>query len=206
MLLGKEDPLEHDRFPVEPVLARQDHPHFHRNLKARKPLPENLLECLGARKELEEWPALKNMTWGFTSVSARHDGVKHENDGLVAGYTSWNPTTNSIAMYLGYEKVALLLRYDLSDTERLGLQLMIANTMVHECVHAYGMAKRQREQVRAGLQDTYPFMSEPYFLDEVCSELGASMEGAVSTLPSSKRGMSFAKLRWNSFGADPCRN
>ncbi len=180
-MLGREDPVPPNRFPP-PVTFHGilTSPQMHKIFRLREPLPHNAAECEVARKELETWPCLRNLTWGFTSNYTSSDGKPHSGGQINYGYSTWDPVTNNVTIFLGYERVALLLRTDLNDADRMCLQFNIANTIVHEMMHAYGFAKRHRQQVAAGGWLGHPLMLEPYFEDEVCAELGSSVESAVS--------------------------
>ncbi|KAI9052917.1 hypothetical protein LZ554_003189 [Drepanopeziza brunnea f. sp. 'monogermtubi'] len=205
LMLGDEVPVDPNSYPPAAMLSERNHPTRHRNFRLRPPLPDNFAECKAYKEELEqvslrkqEYPpsnvprqlicmltspfhqyhGLADMAWGFASMDRRYNNSTLRVS-RSDGYTTWNRYTNSCHLYLSYEKVALLLRKDLNDADRLAMQFAIANTIIHELMHAYGLAKRQRYQVQSGHPDTVPYMDEPYFLDEQCAELGLSMESAL---------------------------
>ncbi|KAI6715592.1 hypothetical protein JHW43_001945 [Diplocarpon mali] len=180
MLLGNEEELDPNRFPSTTLLQNVgSKPAWHKVFHPRKPLPQNAAECKAEKEALEQWPSLQNLYWSFSPKNFTHDGTRLPADISQSGNTTWLPSVNSLAIFICYERLALLLRNDLSDADRLGLQFNIAETMVHEMVHAYGMAKRHRKQVLGGGPVTAPEQLEPYFMDELCAELGGSMETAV---------------------------
>lgn len=139
-------------------------------IKIRGPGPNNAKECAAAFEDLQRWPALRDLQFGMVSCDKGPLGEKNHNGRLVNGFATWLISTfgNRTAIYIAYERVALLLRNDISDSDRLCLQLLTANTLVHEAMHAIGIAKRHRDQVRAGGEDKYPLQNEPYLEDEVC--------------------------------------
>ncbi|XMA10510.1 hypothetical protein WAI453_003301 [Rhynchosporium graminicola] len=185
LLLGNEEPLDPFRFPAydlqNPTASTAQH---HKVMRVRVPGPRNASECASAFSELQKWRSLHDLTLGMVSSDKGPDGVLHRDNALVNGFASWadSPTGERCAIYISYERAALLLSRQgikMSESDRLCLQLLIANTIVHEVMHAIGNAKRHREQVMAGGVDGYPFLMEPYFEDEVVAELGSSMDDAV---------------------------
>ncbi|EKD18243.1 uncharacterized protein L3040_004800 [Drepanopeziza brunnea f. sp. 'multigermtubi'] len=178
-MLGDELPVDPNSYPPAAMLGEQNHPTKHRNFILRPPFPDNFAECKAYKEELEQYHGLADMAWGFASMDRAYNNNEYSGSKRVDGYSTWNRYTNSCHLFLSYEKVALLLRKDLNDADRLTLQFEIANTIMHEMMHAYGLAKRQRYQVQSGHPDTVPYMDEPYFLDEQCAELGLSMESAL---------------------------
>ncbi|KAH6717990.1 hypothetical protein BKA61DRAFT_670404 [Leptodontidium sp. MPI-SDFR-AT-0119] len=182
LLLGKEEPLDPNRFPAPNLSQRSiSTAQSHSVIKIRGPGPNNAKECAAAFEDLQRWPALRDLQFGMVSCDKGPLGEKNHNGRLVNGFATWLISTfgNRTAIYIAYERVALLLRNDISDSDRLCLQLLTANTLVHEAMHAIGIAKRHRDQVRAGGEDKYPLQNEPYLEDEVMSELGCSMDEAV---------------------------
>ncbi|KAG4431017.1 hypothetical protein IFR05_013507 [Cadophora sp. M221] len=197
ILLGEEEPLDPNRFPAPNILQHNiSTAQTHNVIKIRGPGPNNAKECAAAFEDLQRWPSLRDLQFGMVSHDKGPLGNKNHNGRLVNGFATWLASDfgNRTAIYIAYERVALLLRNDLSDSDRLCLQLLTANTLVHEAMHAIGIAKRHRDQVRAGGEDTFPILNEPYLEDEmanitslekVMSELGCSMDEApmLSSFP-----------------------
>ncbi|KAH7370495.1 hypothetical protein BKA65DRAFT_562268 [Rhexocercosporidium sp. MPI-PUGE-AT-0058] len=186
LLLGKEEPLDPNRFPA-PTLVQQtiSTPQLHNVMKIRGPGPNNAKECAAAFDDLQRWPTLRDLVFGMVSCDKGPTGEKNHNGRLVNGFATWlvSDFGNAAAIFIAYERVALLLRNDLTDSDRLCVQLLTANTLVHEAMHSIGITKRHRDQVRAGGEDAYPIQHEPFLEDEslgkVVSELGCSMDDAV---------------------------
>jgi hypothetical protein len=78
--------------------------------------------------------------------------------------------TNDIRIWLAFQDVIPLLRNDLTSSQRLAEELSIAQTLLHEFMHAYNIANDLYNQI--------PEAKEPYFEDECCRELGYSAENA----------------------------
>jgi len=97
----------------------------------------------------------------------------------VFAATRFSESPSKITCSLSYERVALLLRPDINEADRLALNFALANSMVHEIMHAFGFAKRHRQQLRQFGIDSLPSILEPYFMDEQVAELGFSTENAV---------------------------
>lgn len=142
---------------------------MHNVIRIRQPSPSQAHECAAAFGELQNWPALQNLQIGVVSNYKGHLGQTHYNNNMVNGYASWHGDQdgNRCAIYLAYERFELLLKPHLSDADRLCLHLLIANTLIHEVMHAVGSAKRHRDQVLSGGLDSYPIQFEPFVEDEV---------------------------------------
>lgn len=95
-----------------------------------------------------------------------------------------------IRVQLAKQEIAPLLRNDLTSSMRLAEQLAVANTLVHEMMHAYNSARNIH--ISNLLNDPEFIKPEPYFEDEVCSELGCSAESALFD------GMMAGFLSWKS--------
>jgi hypothetical protein len=78
--------------------------------------------------------------------------------------------TNDIRIWLAFQDVIPLLRNDLTSSQRLAEELSIAQTLLHEFMHAYNIANNLYNQIHQP--------KEPYFDDECCRELGYSAENA----------------------------
>ncbi|KAF8852702.1 hypothetical protein BDZ45DRAFT_749282 [Acephala macrosclerotiorum] len=77
------------------------------------------------------------------------------------------------AITLASEAVLPLLRDDLSISERLLQQFLVAKTLCHESMHAFG------DYIRTTMPNIPPAGSEPFFEDEIMSELGRSWENST---------------------------
>ncbi|KAL2066312.1 hypothetical protein VTL71DRAFT_2383 [Oculimacula yallundae] len=185
LLLGEENLLDPNRFPAyQPPQQDPSTAQHHKVMRIRTPGPQNAAECAAAFADLQRWSALSNLSLGMVSCDKGPLGLPNADKRVVNGFASWlRPLDvnfpSRCSMYIAYERAALLLKHGLSDSDRLCMQLLIANTIVHETMHSIGNAKRHREQSRIVGGDDYPFLREPYLEDEVVAELGCSMDDAV---------------------------
>jgi hypothetical protein len=78
-----------------------------------------------------------------------------------------------------YNDCALLMRSDLNDCDRMGIQYHLATSIVHECTHAFNdyisLSTRRGPSGVTGYSETM----EPYFEQEAMAELGCAMEKHV---------------------------
>ncbi|KAK6583781.1 hypothetical protein PZA11_003511 [Diplocarpon coronariae] len=177
MLLGNEEELDPNRFPSTTLLQNVgSKPAWHKVFHPRKPLPQNAAECKAEKEALEQWPSLQNLYWSFSPKNFTHDGTRLPADISQSGNTTWLPSVNSLAIFICYERLALLLRNDLSDADRLGLQFNIAETVVHEMVHAYGMAKRPLQlQKKTSIGQSKQAITSPFI-----SQISGTFQCGVS--------------------------
>ncbi|TAQ90482.1 hypothetical protein B7494_g1170 [Chlorociboria aeruginascens] len=89
---------------------------------------------------------------------------------------SWGVTFSykqDVCLGIALKPIIVLLRDDLNDAERLSTQFFLAETIVHEMMHAI---EECTYMVPRKSKITY---LEPYYEDEIVTELGSSMTTAV---------------------------
>lgn len=152
------------------------------SFQLRAPHSNNEAQCKEMVDTLENSPLLQNMTLGFVSLHKKADGTLLTK-GVAHATTEIKYAPPSVKLWLAYEKPALLLRDDLNDGERLALQTAVANTLVHERMHAYSFAKNHRD-VRASPRQLFPMsrklryplqghVSRSDFLDKTIANIDA---------------------------------
>ncbi|CZT45350.1 uncharacterized protein RSE6_05653 [Rhynchosporium secalis] len=94
-----------------------------------------------------------------------------QSDSGTAAITCRHQNSNDIFTFLSYDLIEPLLRDDLTDCERMGLEWAVANTLVHEVCHALYEAVLSMYRAR--------HQEEAYLADQPVAELGYAMEHAV---------------------------
>ncbi|RDL37666.1 uncharacterized protein BP5553_05099 [Venustampulla echinocandica] len=113
------------------------------------------------------------------------DGLRDSyGHGLTIFETPEHKDDSFISIWLCINDVEGLLDSTINDSERLGMQWFIANTMVHEFMHAIWFAMWGTER---DFNVKFP-PDDPYFEDEPIAEAGFSMEqamfgGTANTMP-----------------------
>lgn len=169
LLIGDRKLISEDRFDSYFKLScsAADREERFSAMKLRPPGPKDESQ---ARDAVLRRDVLSDRLW-FSFRSSRESPVKRTP--VTGQYGSSSLMSHSILVWLSWQKVAPLLRTDLTLAERLAEQMAVANILLHEIMHAYGYAT-----ILINGTEPKSAVAEPYFEDETWAELGFSAENA----------------------------
>lgn len=169
-MIGDREPIHEDRLdPTTKLTIPQSQLQSLVAIKLKPPGPKSKSlsqEAMLFHTVLDPFLKLDFMDAKINPIS------KKTNMGYLNGLTT-ALGINDLRIWLAWQDVAPLLRNDLTSSQKLAEQLAIAQTLLHELMHAYNIANDIFNQ-----GPTWKAAREPYFEDEPCSELGYSAENA----------------------------
>ena len=175
-MLGPRSTVPEDRFSAEDKLHTPIAILQLRNERMDLRNPPDSHSCQAAFNKLQSDVLMKNLEYDF--MSCKEYPNRTPNPNLPLGLTATN-RRGKIRVFLSYEKFEILFRTDLNDAERLADQFGIANTILHETIHAIAVAQRLFNGTEFNGTAYDDHIAEPYFDDESVAELGWSAENAL---------------------------
>lgn len=149
----------------------------------RPPHPDNAKSCELAQSLLLGSKGMRTLRWGLMSAFELPTDPQPARVDPMYGFAIVEKDSSrpeDIKGFLAFELLSPLLRKDLTDGERIGAQVLVAITLVHETIHVLNFAKGYKEIGNLYNRKPTPReWREQYCLDEPLLEAGYSAEYAV---------------------------
>ncbi|TVY83745.1 hypothetical protein LSUE1_G001148 [Lachnellula suecica] len=183
LLLGDTHPVDANR---RPALLPNEKPLNLRTMHIRREKGSNVRSSFQTATERDDYfaqmciaPTALELSFNKSSENALngvpYSGSEPSSNAHAEAYFDPNLKPPIFRLYMNISNIEPLLNSNLTDAERLNGQWYVANTIVHEMMHLIKFVRKRYDS-----DENYRTMTgEPYFEDEIISELGFSMENAV---------------------------